>query len=71
MTRRKGYRKGGLSMDMKLEDRYEDYLLRAKIMNVAAQLVNDRTYSNEDGAKELVEIVNWIEKNEYEKAHTE
>jgi len=55
-------------MNWELEERYEDYLLRAKIMNVAAQLVNDNTYSNEDGSKELVEIVNWLDKHEYEKA---
>jgi len=55
-------------MNWELEERYEDYLLRAKIMNVAAQLVNDSTYSNEDGSKELVEIINLIDKREYEKA---
>jgi len=56
---------------MELEEKYEGYLLRAKIMNVAAQLINDKTYSNEDGSKELVEIVNWLDKREYEIAPTE
>jgi len=46
---------------MSIEEKYEDYLLKAKIMNVAAQLMNDNLYSKEDGAQELESIVEWLE----------
>lgn len=41
-----------------LEERYENYLLKAKIMNVAAQLSNDTKYYKEDAVHELAGIVN-------------
>jgi len=53
-------------MKDQLEERYESYLLRAKIMNVAAQLANDSHYEREDAVQELVNIVNWVEGKELE-----
>ncbi len=53
---------------MSIEERYEGYLLKAKIMNVAAQLANDNQYRREDAVKELEGIVDWLEGKE--KAHS-
>lgn len=46
---------------LNVEERYENYLLKAKIMNVAAQLANDNQYTREDAVKEIEGIVDWLE----------